>query len=314
MTPWFRRRLYERLFPRFRPRPEWQPRVASGSEGGAGLRIRWLGTAGHVLETATTCVLIDPFVSRPSLLGLASPLHSDETAIARHIPRKVDAVICGHSHFDHLLDAPLIARSRDASLIGSDTTCAFGRQAGISEDRMVRIPPAGGSVQIGDIEIRLVPSRHGRIVLHRVPFPGVMLTPPAQPRLWHYRMGGAFGVLLRAAGTTVYHNGSADLVDAELEGASADLLLVGLAGRGATPNYLERLVTRLRPRVIVPTHHDAFFHPLDQGVRLLPRIDLEGFAAEVHARAPKARLIVPSYHEALHLSAGSIADAALSIY
>jgi L-ascorbate metabolism protein UlaG (beta-lactamase superfamily) len=111
-------------------------------------------------------------------------------------------------------------------------------------------------------------------------------------------MGGAYGVLVAHRGVSVYHNGSADLIDAELAGKHADVLLVGLAGRQATPHYLSRLTEALGPRVIVPTHHDAFFAPLDRGVHLLPGIDLDGF---VTAAAEYGRVITPSYGESLFI-------------
>jgi L-ascorbate metabolism protein UlaG (beta-lactamase superfamily) len=112
-------------------------------------------------------------------------------------------------------------------------------------------------------------------------------------------MGGAFGILLRARGMAVYHNGSADLVDAAIEGARADVLLVGIAGRRRTHDYVARLCGLLRPSVIVPTHHDAFFTPLEAGVRLLPGIDLDGFVAEAGQAAPEAQIVTPLYKETI---------------
>jgi hypothetical protein len=82
------------------------------------------------------------------------------------------------------------------------------------------------------------------------------------------------------------------------------VLLVGLAGRGATPHYLERLVGTLAPRAIVPMHFDWFFAPLDDGVRLLPRVDFAGFAAEARAVAPSAALLAPEFGETLAVPAG----------
>ena len=288
--------IYGRIFPRWKPDHALRPH---GTRTAGALAIRWLGTAGHVIETETTTVLIDPFLSRPNLVRVAATrLVPDEAAIARRIPARVDAVLCGHSHFDHLMDSPAIALRTGAKLVGSHTTCAFARAAGVPESQLVIVPRDGAEVRIGDIEVRFVRSRHGRIFPMGLPFPGEVLSPPRIPaRLWHYRMGGAFGILLRAGDTTVYHNGSADLVDAELDGARADVLLVGLAGRKATRNYLARLVSALEPKLIVPTHHDAFFGPLDDGVHLLPRIDLAGFASEARYCAPKATLITPDYFE-----------------
>jgi L-ascorbate metabolism protein UlaG (beta-lactamase superfamily) len=262
--------------------------------------LRWLGTAGYVIETATTTLLIDPYLTRAPLTTLAtSKLEPDEKAIRARVPRRVDAVLCGHSHFDHLLDAPFIAGMTGAKLVGSPTTCAFGRAHGLAADQLVEIGGHGRKLTIGDVEIRFVPSLHARILFGRVPFPGVVTSAPHGPsRAWQYRMGGAFGIYFRAGGVTVYHNGSADLIDAELDG-EADLLLVGIAGWRVTPKYIDRLTGLLRPSVVVPTHHDAFFAPLDAGVHLLPRIDLQGFVTEVGRAAPNAQVITPGYDETM---------------
>ncbi|HEY2512322.1 MAG TPA: MBL fold metallo-hydrolase [Polyangiaceae bacterium] len=304
------RHVYERIFPRWEPREELRPRASSGR--GASLFVRWMGTAAHVIESETTRVAIDPFVSRPGFRALATRLVPDDKEIFARFGTRLDAVVCGHSHYDHLMDAPRIARATGAKLIGSGTTCAFGRAEGVPEAQLVEIPAAGRTVTVGDLTITFVPSLHGRIALGRVPFPGSVARVDALPaRIHEYRMGGAFGLLLRASdGTSVYHNGSADLVDAALSGEHADVLLVGLAGWRNTRDYLARLVALLGPKVIVPTHHDAFFAPLDWGVHLLRNADLDGFVAEAERLAPKTRLITAGYSEALAVD-GRAADAAL---
>ena len=296
--------LYSSVFPLFEPRAELRP-FGSVPPAAGGVRIRWLGTAGHVIETATTTVLIDPYLTRSPVATLAmSRLVPDEKAVRARLPSRVDAVLCGHSHFDHLLDAPLIANLTGARPIGSRTTCAFGRAQGLRPSQLVEVGDEGLDVTVGDLAIRFVPSLHGRILFGRVPFPGAVSSPPRLPaRAWHYRMGGAYGLLVRAGDSTIYHNGSADLVDTAIEGSRADVLLVGIAGRRATRGYLERLCRLLRPIVVVPTHHDAFFAPLDAGVRLLPGIDIEGFVSDVTRVAPRAQIVTPSYDETLWFDA-----------
>jgi L-ascorbate metabolism protein UlaG (beta-lactamase superfamily) len=291
------------MFRRFVPRAAHRP--LSSSRPAAGARIRWLGTAGHVVEAEGTTVLLDPFLTRTSLLETAlRPLLPTPERWRHHLPPRVDAVLLGHSHYDHLLDAPTIAREHGALIIGSESTATFARASGVPEAQIVVVPPEGRTVQVGSIEVRFVPSLHGRIALGRVPFPGsVHRAPPLPARLWNYRMGGAFGIHLRAGGVSVYHNGSADLVDAELEGTQADVLLVGLAGRKGTARYLDRLARLLRPRVVIPTHHDAFFAPLEQGVRLLPGIDLEGFFDDLSRCLPSARVVTPTYEDDVHVEA-----------
>jgi L-ascorbate metabolism protein UlaG (beta-lactamase superfamily) len=308
--------LYRLLFPRWRPRAQLRPRVHATR--GERARIRWLGTAGHIIEAGGATLLIDPFLSRPSARQLLAPLEPNQEAIAARVPARVDAILCGHSHFDHLLDAPAIARSTGALLVGSASTCNIARASGVPAAQLVEIAPQGGSVTVGAATIRFIPSLHGRALFHRVPFPGVVATPPTLPiPAWRYRMGGAFGIYIEAPGLRLYHNGSADLVDAALAGVRADVLLVGLAGRRATRDYLARLCDALAPRLIVPTHHDAFFAPLDGGVRLLPGIDLDGFVADAHAHAPAARIITPDYDEVIAVpddaSASALVDSHLSI-
>lgn len=295
-----REAAYDRLFPRWRPPGRYRPMERAQSNS---LRIEWLGTAGHVVSTAATTLLIDPYVTRVGLARLGRRIVPDEAAIARWIPERVDAVVCGHSHFDHLLDAPHIALRRGAKLVGSRTTCSFARASGVPDERIVQVPPQGASLRIGDIDVRFVPSLHARILFGRVPFDGEVARRPRLPaRAWDYKMGGALGILLDAAGVRVYHNGSADLVDAELAGLRADVVLMGLAGRQVTRGYVGRLLDALCPRVVIPTHHDAFFAPLEDGLRLLPRIDLEGWVREVEARAT---VILPDYGETVQLAQGA---------
>jgi len=288
-------------FARFAPRPELRP---LGDAGGVDdVRIRWLGTAGYLIVAGSTTIVIDPYLSRPSALALAAlPLSPNEAALRAQLPEHIDAVLCGHSHFDHLLDAPRIASLTGAQLIGSDTTLAYGAAEGLAPDRLVRVSPGGLTTRVGEFEIRFVPSLHGRILFGRVPFPGAVSVPPRLPaRAWHYRMGGAFGIWLRARDVSIYHNGSADLVDVELAGLRADVVLAGIAGRGATRDYVARLLHHLRPKVVLPCHHDAFFSPLERGVHLWPGIDLDGFVAEVNARSPTSRVVTPLYDDIVHV-------------
>ncbi len=301
--------MLERLLQPFVALPEHAPRSTSGE----GVRVRWLGTAGHVIEGRTASILLDPFLTRPSLLRTAaSRLVSRADALAAYLPTRIDAIVVGHSHYDHLLDAPSIARRTGALLFGSRSTCSFARAEGVPEAQLREVPREGGTFEVAGARVTFVPSLHGKIALGRVPFPGEVRSPPRVPaRLHEYKMGGAFGLLVEIDGTRVYHNGSADLVDAELAGHRADVLLVGLAGRRGTRGYLERLAAHLDPALIVPTHHDTFFWPLDRGVRLLPGVDLPGFFADAARVAPRARVITPDYEDILVVPSGDAREAVL---
>jgi L-ascorbate metabolism protein UlaG (beta-lactamase superfamily) len=276
--------------------------------------LRWLGTAGHVLEAPGVTLLLDPYLTRTSILTTAlRRLRPTPERWRQHLPPRVDAVLVGHSHYDHLLDAPTIARETGALLVGSRSALRFARSEAVPEAQLREVPPEGGVVTVGTATVRFVPSLHGLIVAGRVPFPGEVPRPPTVPaRVWHYRMGGAFGVHITIGARSVYHNGSANLVDAALQGLRADVVLLGLAGRRGTRDYVRRVLSVLRPSLVVPTHHDSFFAPLERGVRLLPGIDLAGFERDLSALDDPPALRTPTYDDVLVVpTTGSPGDAVI---
>jgi L-ascorbate metabolism protein UlaG (beta-lactamase superfamily) len=97
-----------------------------------------------------------------------------------------------------------------------------------------------------------------------------------------YRCGQVWGIWLEVAGTTFYHQGSADFLEDELRDRDVDYFLCGISGRRFTPRYVERIVACLQPRAIVPAHYDDFFRPLDTPTRFSFNVNLTGFADEVH--------------------------------
>ena len=75
----------------------------------AGLSLSWLGVAGYALSYEGHTVLIDPYVTRLSLAEVARgrALPPDHSLVDAHVPT-ADAILIGHTHFDHALDAPAI--------------------------------------------------------------------------------------------------------------------------------------------------------------------------------------------------------------
>jgi L-ascorbate metabolism protein UlaG (beta-lactamase superfamily) len=146
--------------------------------------------------------------------------------------------------------------------------------------------------EIGPFVVRFVPSRHSKLLLGRkVPMDGELtcdhlhgLVPTA------YKCGAVWGIQIEVAGTRLYHQGSADLDDDELRGEPVDVFLAGVAGRSVTPRYWERILPRLDPRLVVPTHYDDFFAPLGSEQKLVPRVKLADLPAEVAGVSRDARI------------------------
>jgi L-ascorbate metabolism protein UlaG (beta-lactamase superfamily) len=264
-------------------RPEdiaFQP-DAFGRRGAAeDVRVRWLGTAGFAIEHGGHVVLVDPYVTRASLRAcLFAPLRPDEAAIERWCPQ-ADAIVLGHTHFDHALDVPAIALRTGAAVYGSRSAAALCLARGVPADRVEMVErDAGGAPverEVGPFRLRFVPSAHAPLLFGRaVPAKGDIADCGDVPmRAEAYRCGAVFGVEIRVAGKTIYHLGSAELVDASVDVANVDLLLTCVAGWTTSRDFPERVGYRIAPGAVLLSHWDDFLRPLDRPARMLPAMQL----------------------------------------
>src|SRR5450432_2757910 len=70
------------------------------------IAVTYLGVARLQLEADAKVILTDPYFSRPA--NADAPLVPDVAAISAHAPAHADLIVVGHSHYDHLLDAPTV--------------------------------------------------------------------------------------------------------------------------------------------------------------------------------------------------------------
>jgi L-ascorbate metabolism protein UlaG (beta-lactamase superfamily) len=260
----------------------------------AGLDLLWLGVSGYRLTYEGVSLFIDPYVSRVPLRSLllrrlAMP---DESMIDRYAsaPGAVAGVLVGHTHFDHAVDAPAIARRHGTKAYGSSSLVHLMRLHGLG-DLAVEVVPHR-PYELGPFVVRFVPSRHSKLLFGRkVPMDGELtcehldgLAPGA------YKCGAVWGIRIDVAGVTLYHQGSANLDDEQLRDGPVDVFLAGVAGRSVTPHYWERILPRLDPRIVVPTHYDNFFSPLGRPQDFVRRVNLAAVPAEVTAASRDARV------------------------
>ncbi|MCB9594504.1 MAG: MBL fold metallo-hydrolase [Sandaracinaceae bacterium] len=238
------------------------------------IRVQWLGTAGFAIEHAGFTLLIDPYPTRASMLDcVRAPLVSDARAVRRYVPR-ADAIVAGHTHFDHVLDVPAIAKATGARVFGSRSCVALCRAEGVPDTQVVDVESMRGSepvrADVGPFELRFVPSCHSSFLFGRIPSPGDIADCDQVPlRTEAYRCGAVFGVDVRVAGRRLYHLGSADLLDGYPE-RDVDLLLMCVAGWTTTERFTQRVMGSLRPGAILLSHWDNFFLPMHRGAVPLP--------------------------------------------
>jgi len=255
----------------------------------AGLELEWLGVSGYRMTYEGVSLFVDPYVSRVPLrsLLLRRKALPDPAALDRWIGGAgngdVAGVLVGHTHFDHAVDAPAVARRFHAPAYGSASLAALMRLHGLG-GLAVEVEPYR-RYELGPFVVAFTPSAHSKLILgRRVPFDGELscdhlhgLTPGA------YSCGQVWGIRIEVAGISLYHQGSANLVDAALRSEPVDVFLAGVAGRSVTPRYWERVLPRLDPRVVVPTHYDDFFKPLGGTLEFVNRVRLETVPDEIHA-------------------------------
>ena len=259
-----------------------------------GLEIEWLGVSGYRLSYEGRVLYIDPYVSRVPLGHLLRrrPALPDRGLIDRFLPGddEVVGVLVGHTHWDHAVDAPEVARRHGCKAYGSSSLGALMRLHGLGE-LAVEVDQYR-TYELGPFEVTFVPSAHSKLLLGlAVPFAGELtceqldgLAPGA------YRCGQVWGIHIAVAGITLYHQGSADLIDDAVRHRGVDVFLAGIAGRNFTDRYWERILPRLDPATVVPTHYDNFFAPLGDDLELMGNARIAELGGEVARVSRDARV------------------------
>ncbi len=250
-----------------------------------GLELEWLGVAGYRLSYEGQTIYIDPYLSRVPLSAVfrGAPALADPALHERFLrpAGRVVGVLVGHTHFDHAIDVPALARDHECAAYGSSSLANLMRLHGVGE-RAVEVEP-DRPYELGPFVVTFVPSLHSKLLLGlAVPFDGELtcehleaLSPSA------YRCGQVWGIHIEVAGMSFYHQGSANLIEQALHHRGVDVFLAGVAGRSFTRDYWARILPRLQPRTIVANHFDDFFRPVDASMGFSLNVNLSAVPDEV---------------------------------
>jgi L-ascorbate metabolism protein UlaG (beta-lactamase superfamily) len=253
---------------------------------GPRVAVTFLGVTTLLISDGETSLMTDGFFSRPGALAtflgrIAPDADAIERALDRAGVRELAAVIPVHSHYDHAMDSPEVARRTGALLVGSESSANIARGAGLPEER-IRVATPGEPMHFGSFEVTLIRSKHfpHGMAMGEITEP---LVPPA--RAFEYREGGSFSVLVAHPAGTLLVQGSAGFEPGVLAGRRADVVLLGVGALGTRDEayreaYWDEVVAPVAPRCVIPIHWDDLTRPLDAPLVLAPRL-LDDFDATI---------------------------------
>jgi L-ascorbate metabolism protein UlaG (beta-lactamase superfamily) len=241
------------------------------------LTVRFTGTSTLLFSDGETEWMVDGWFSRFGPLTLLSgPIEPDLEAIERGLSSngvdRLDVVIPVHSHFDHAMDAPEVARRTGAVLLGSETSAWIARGWGLDESR-IEIAQDRKPYVFGAFTLTLIETNH-----FQFPDPAVRRRVLGDPRLdaplvppvdaLAYPVGKAYAIHVEHPRGRFLIQGSAGFKEGALAGYEAETVFLGIGGLGTqTARYRERYwaetVGVSGAQRVIPIHYDSLTAPAE---------------------------------------------------
>jgi L-ascorbate metabolism protein UlaG (beta-lactamase superfamily) len=281
----------------YHDRPSLEPygamQMAAAAQAAPGdVRIKFLGVATILIEDGETAILTDGFFSRPNIAQMLSgKIAPDIAAIDAGMQRagisRLAAIIPVHSHYDHAMDAPEVAKRTGALLIGSESTANIGRGWGLPESQ-IRLAIPGEAMQFGRFTVTLLASRHAP-----TGFTGGEITSPLKPPagVADYQEGASYAILVQHANQSLLINGSAGFEPGALKDVRADVVMLGTGGIGNfgaahETAYWNEVVKGVGAKRVIAIHWDDFMTvpagaPIVPGSILMAKLLLGDFDAMI---------------------------------
>ena len=263
--------------------------------------ITYLGVGGFLIRYGERAVLTAPFFSNQNLLNIALRLRtsSDEervdTMMNRLLPPEkragIQAILVGHSHYDHLMDVPRVAKEH----VPDSTVKVWGNRVmlrlldgdTVLRQRLEAVDDsAAGPEQTGtwiypqnDSTVRfmaIVSDHAPHVFKWKLLEDSLRANLPSPPRTaWHWAQGQPYAFVIEfgeqkngawTPGFRVYYQDSAssdpaEVLNAEPSGSRApfDVTVICAASFTNVENYPQTVLDATNPRHVVISHWEDFF-------------------------------------------------------
>lgn len=258
--------------------------------------VRYLGASGLYLRWGDDSVLLGPFFSNPGLLhALFGHWRADAAAVERGLAgidvAKVEGILAGHSHYDHIGDLPVVLDKTAAARVFVNRSGAHAL-APYAAARTTALEEGAGqwvwltrSGERRPIRFFAVVSSHAPAIDHLRWAPGSVRKDWREPwsgRYFHdLREGQTFALVidLMAADLAtvryrIYYQDAANRQGigeppSFPDGHPYDLAVLCIASYDKAPGQPAALLRVLRPRHVLVAHYDDFFRKQTRPVRFV---------------------------------------------
>jgi len=271
----------------------------------AKIEVRWLGVAGLIIEDDETKIMFDPMVTRPTWKHwlMINKFKSDASLVDQMVKElqisDLKAIFSSHSHFDHVVDAPIFSKYTGAFFYVDDSSEII---ANAYKDEMIRTKKImeTHSIQLGKFKVTPIKRHHPKIHTFGIEW----LPGPVKSNFdfgfYDYHLGDAWMYLIEhPQGTILIDQGAESRVDLLTKYTKhIDVLFQGVANRQNDETFLNGYITIFRPKFFMPLHFDNFFTKLNKKTTSdLPGIKLSNLLETIRKDQPEMKVIKPNFAE-----------------
>lgn len=265
----------------------------------AKVSVTWLGVGAIAVADGRNTLLFDPSFTTPGLLEIIGikDFRSDEKLVREilnsyHI-KEVDGVFVTHTHYDHVVDAPEVAKITGATLYGDLNLSRIARAYGM------KVTPFT-TLQIGKFKITAFERDHSKIFQWFEFLPGEV-SENFSFNYYDYRVGKTWVYLIEhEEGNMIIDDSAGSL--AKLPSVKVDVIIQGIANRRDDGEILEGYVQTFKPRIFIPIHFDNFFHRFqDRKDTYLPFVNFDRLQKSFQSQVPYTEFKTPVVGEKIKL-------------
>jgi L-ascorbate metabolism protein UlaG (beta-lactamase superfamily) len=280
------------------------------SQAWAKVEVRWFTVASLVLEDEDTKIFFDPMFTRAGIqhwLNL-SELKSDEALVAsvikEHKLEKVNALFASHSHFDHVIDAPMVSKLTGGTFYvdaSSERIARAYKDSKIKTERIENLKP----IKIGKFTVTPILRTHAHIRSLGFTYLAGPVPENFNFGFYDYHMGEVwFYYIEHPSGTILVDQGSEPFLNSiQSFSTKIDVVIQGVANRESDEATINGYTGLLKPSIFIPTHFDNFvfgFNPKSE-VSYLPGVKVEELLMKMRKVHPDKKIVFPKYAEKIEL-------------